>query len=48
MADLAQRVRPGRLTPVIGAVRPLAEAPSAFTPDHRVPGKTIIRVTEGG
>jgi hypothetical protein len=32
----------------IGAVRPLAEAPAAFTPDRRVPGKTIIRVTEGG
>jgi hypothetical protein len=29
------------------AVRPLAEAPSAFTPGHRMPGKTIIRVTEG-
>jgi hypothetical protein len=21
---------------------------SAFAPDHRVPGKTIIRVTQGG
>jgi NADPH:quinone reductase-like Zn-dependent oxidoreductase len=48
LADLAQRVRSGRLRPIIGAVRPLAEAPAAFTPDHRVPGKTIIRVTEGG
>ena len=47
LADLAERVRSGRLQPVIGAVRPLAEAPSAFTPDHRMPGKTIIRVTEG-
>ncbi len=36
-----------RLQPIIGAVRPLAEAPSAFTPDRRTPGKTIIRVTEG-
>ena len=35
------------LQPIIGAVRPLAEAPSAFTPDRRMPGKTIIRVTEG-
>jgi NADPH:quinone reductase and related Zn-dependent oxidoreductases len=34
--------------PIIGAVRPLAEVPSAFAPDRRVPGKTIIRVTEGG
>ncbi|HSR82959.1 MAG TPA: hypothetical protein VLM11_02130 [Streptosporangiaceae bacterium] len=48
LADLAQRTRTGRLHPIIGAVRPLAEAPSAFTPDRRVPGKTIIRATEGG
>ena len=48
LADLAERVRSGRLKPVVGAVRPLAEAPSAFAPDRRVPGKTIIRVTDGG
>ena len=48
LADLAQRVRSGRLKPVIGAVRPLAGAPSAFAPGRRVSGKTIIRVTEGG
>ncbi len=48
LADLAERVRSGRLTPIIGAVRPLAEAPSAFAPDHRASGKTIIRVTRGG
>jgi NADPH:quinone reductase-like Zn-dependent oxidoreductase len=48
LADLAERVRSGRLKPVIGAVRPLAEAPEAFAPDRRVPGKTIIRVAEGG
>jgi len=48
LADLAQRVRSGRLKPIIGAVRPLAEVPSAFAPDRRVSGKTIIRVTEGG
>ena len=48
LADLAERVRSGRLKPVVGAIRPLAEAPAAFAPDHRVPGKTIIRVTEGG
>jgi NADPH:quinone reductase-like Zn-dependent oxidoreductase len=48
LADLAERVRSGRLNPVVGAVRSLAEAPSAFGPDHRVPGKTIIRVTQGG
>jgi NADPH:quinone reductase-like Zn-dependent oxidoreductase len=48
LADLAQRVRDGRLTPIIGAVRPLAEAPAAFAPGPCVPGKTIIRITEGG
>jgi len=48
LADLAERVRSGRLKPVIGAVRPLAEAPAAFAPDHRTPGKTIIQVTQGG
>ena len=47
LADLAERVRSGRLQPIIGAVRPLAEATAAFTPDRRIPGKTIIRVTEG-
>ena len=47
LADLAERMRSGRLQPIIGAVRPLAEATAAFTPDRRIPGKTIIRVTEG-
>jgi hypothetical protein len=46
LADLAERVRSGRLKPIIGAIRPLAEAPSAFTPGHRIPGKTIIRATD--
>ncbi len=48
LADLAQRLRDGRLKPIVGAVRPLAEAPAAFTSDRRTPGKTIIRVTDGG
>ncbi len=48
LADLAQRLRDGRLTPIVGAVRPLAEAPAAFAPDRRTPGKTIIRIVEGG
>ncbi len=47
LADLAQRLRDGRLKPIVGAVRPLAEAPAAFAPTHRTPGKTIIRVAEG-
>ncbi|MFK0156028.1 NADP-dependent oxidoreductase [Streptomyces sp. NPDC090499] len=46
LADLAARVRDGRLRPVVGAVRPLAEAIAAFTPDKRTPGRTIIRVAE--
>ncbi len=48
LVDLAQRLRDGRLKPIVGAVRPLAEAPAAFAQDRRVPGKTIIRVTDGG
>jgi NADPH:quinone reductase-like Zn-dependent oxidoreductase len=48
LAELAQRLRDGRLSSNVGAVRPLAEAPGAFGPDApRVPGKTIIQVTEG-
>ena len=46
LADLAQRVRDGRLKPIVGAVRPLAEAAAAFAPDRRTPGKTIIQVVE--
>lgn len=48
LADLAQRLRDGHLTPIVGAVRPLAETASAFAPDTRTPGKTIIRVTDEG
>jgi NADPH:quinone reductase-like Zn-dependent oxidoreductase len=48
LADLAERLRSGRLNPIAGAVRPLAEAPPAFAPDRRVPGETIIRVTQDG
>lgn len=46
LTDLATRVRDGRLKPVVGAVRPLTEAPAAFAPATRTPGKTIIRVAE--
>ena len=46
LSDLAQRVRDGRLKPIIGDVRPLTEAVAAFTPDKRTHGKTIIRVAE--
>lgn len=55
LTDLARRVRDGRLKPLVGAVRPLAEAAAAFgqdsgsrgSRDRRTPGRTIIRVTEG-
>jgi NADPH:quinone reductase-like Zn-dependent oxidoreductase len=48
LVELAQRLRDGRLKPIVGAVRPLAEAPAAFAPGPHPPGKTVIRVTEGG
>lgn len=44
LADLAQRLRDGRLKPIVGAVRPLAETAAAFTRHRRTPGKTIIQV----
>lgn len=45
LADLARRVQDGRLRPLVGAVRPLAEAPSAFLGGgRRTTGRTIIRV----
>jgi NADPH:quinone reductase-like Zn-dependent oxidoreductase len=46
LADLARRVRDGRLRVRVGAVRSLADAPDAFTSRQRVPGRTIIRVAE--
>jgi NADPH:quinone reductase-like Zn-dependent oxidoreductase len=46
LADLAAQVRDGRLTPVVGAVLPLAEAAAAFAPGRRIAGKTILRVAE--
>jgi NADPH:quinone reductase-like Zn-dependent oxidoreductase len=47
LADLAQRVREGRLKPVVGDVRPLAETAAAFARHRRTPGKTIIQVAHG-
>jgi NADPH:quinone reductase-like Zn-dependent oxidoreductase len=44
LADIAARVRDGRLKPAVGALLPLAEAAAAFAPDKRIPGKTIVRV----
>jgi NADPH:quinone reductase-like Zn-dependent oxidoreductase len=42
LADLAQRLRDGRLKSIVGAVRPLAEAPAAFAPDRRTPGPSCL------
>lgn len=47
LIELADRLRDGRLAPIIGAVRPLAEAVAAFAPGERVHGKTIIQIAEG-
>ncbi|MFI6270013.1 NADP-dependent oxidoreductase [Micromonospora zamorensis] len=46
LADLAQRLRTGRLNPVVGAVRPLTETPAAFARHRRTPGRTIIQVAD--
>jgi NADPH:quinone reductase-like Zn-dependent oxidoreductase len=46
LAGLAQRVRDGRLKPIVSAVRPLSEAVDAFARRRRAPGKTIIRVAD--
>ncbi len=46
LAGLERRLRNGQLRPVVGSVLSLADAPSAFDPAKRPPGKTIIRVAE--
>ncbi|MEU7800352.1 NADP-dependent oxidoreductase [Micromonospora arborensis] len=46
LSDLAERLRTGRLKPIVGAVRPLSETPSAFARHRRTPGKTIIQVRQ--
>ena len=46
LTDLAQRLRDGRLKPIVGAVRPLAETAAAFARRQRTPGKTIIQVVD--
>jgi NADPH:quinone reductase-like Zn-dependent oxidoreductase len=50
LADLAQRLRDGRLKPIVGAVRPLKETADAFARHRRTPGKTIIQIAraQGG
>lgn len=44
LAELAERLRDGRLKPIVGAVRPLTETVEAFARRPRTPGKTIIQV----
>jgi NADPH:quinone reductase-like Zn-dependent oxidoreductase len=47
LTDLAQRVRTGRLNPLVGAVRPLPEAAAVFGGHHpRTTGKTVIQVAD--
>lgn len=47
LAELARRLREGRLKLLIGDVRPLSETLAAFAPRRRVPGKTVIDVAGG-
>jgi hypothetical protein len=47
LANLAQRLGEGRPKPIVGTVRPLTEAPAAFTPDRRTPGKIGSRPRAG-
>ena len=44
LAALARRLQDGRLTPIVGAVRTLPEAPAALASEQRTIGRTIIRV----
>ncbi|WP_036960063.1 NADP-dependent oxidoreductase [Promicromonospora kroppenstedtii] len=46
LADLAQRVREGRIAPAVGRVLPLSDATAAFQPTSPARGRTIIRVAE--
>ena len=46
LAEVAQRVRDGRLKPLVGAVRPLAEAADAMAHRRGTVGRTIIQVAQ--
>ncbi len=46
LAKLAERVRRGRLVPIISAVVPLADGVAAFKPRQRHPGKSVIQVID--
>lgn len=45
LAELARRVHEGRLRPLIGGARPLAEAADAFKTKQGTPGKVVLEVT---
>jgi NADPH:quinone reductase-like Zn-dependent oxidoreductase len=48
LTELAGRLRDGRIVPSIAAEHALSQAVAAFGPDTpRLPGKTIIRVSQG-
>ena len=47
LVALEQRLRDGRLRPIVGAVCSLAEAPSAFDPARRVRGKMVVAIADG-
>lgn len=44
LSEIVQRVRDGRLRTHIGNIAPLDDAVSAFNPNKRISGKTVIRV----
>lgn len=46
LIDLVQRVRDGRLIPMVGSVHPLGEAVSALQPGNRARGKAVVRVAD--
>ena len=46
LVELAQRLRDGRITPLVEDVRPLPEAPAAFAAGRRTHGKTIIQIAQ--
>lgn len=46
LVELEQRLRDGRIRPLVGTVMPLEQAAAAFDPTDRGRGKTIIRVTD--
>ena len=49
LVELAERLRDGRLTSNVGAVRPLAEAPAAFGPDAPLcPGRRSSKSPRAG